>query len=71
MVIKLVARKVGMRDYFPDLQSLLIQEWGAKLQGALFLKGIFPWRLFSRFFFFLGGGGEIFSRTDYMMVLIR
>ena len=70
MVIKLVARKVGMRDYFPDLQSLLIQEWGAKLQGALFLRGIFPWRIFSRVFF-LGEGGDIFSRTDYMMVLIR
>ena len=70
MVIKLVARKVGMRDYFPDLQSLLIQEWGAKLQGALFLRGIFPWMLFSRVFF-LFGGGDIFSRTDYMMVLIR
>ena len=69
MVIKLVARKVGMGDYFPDLQSLLIQEWGAKLQGALFLRGIFPWRLFSRVFFFWGG--DIFSRTDYMMVLIR
>ena len=71
MVIKLVARKVGMRDYFPDLQSLLIQEWGAKLQGALFLRGIFPWRLFSRVFFFFFWGGDIFSRTDYMMVLIR
>ena len=54
MVIKLVARKVGMRDYFPDLQSLLIQEWGAKLQGALFLREIFPWRLL----FFFGGGGR-------------
>ena len=60
MVIKLVARKVGMRDYFPDLQSLLIQEWGAKLQGALFLGEFFLGCFFPGFFFSLGGGGTYF-----------
>ena len=64
MVIKLVARKVGMRDYFPDLQSLLIQEWGGQSYrehfslGEFFLGGFFP-----GFFFFWGGGKYFLELT--------